>query len=241
MTGVFLYIFSLIVPVFYKYKALWQVLSFDKQTWSVKRLNIRIYTYIVFISLMVAKGMLIGLAKKIEKSFKEHFQDRNSSVLLWSHRNGANLIFEFLLLKDEFFTTTIINEHISCHSLCTVIIAVSSFDVVLFDFLALQPKSFMTNMLIPRCVFAHHLWLLPLCVCRWERLTGALHIRLGPDTPVRVPPQALSVGSKSLCLHVFSPTLLQWATPLFILGCNPALWVPPASSRPWIPCLKNKS
>lgn len=71
MTGVFLYIFFLIVPVFYEYKALWQVLSFDKQTWSIKRLNIRIYTYIVFISLMVARGMLIGLAKKIEKSFKE--------------------------------------------------------------------------------------------------------------------------------------------------------------------------
>lgn len=49
-----------------------------------------------------------------------------------------------------------------------------------------------------------------LCVvCRWERLTGALHIRLGPDASVRVPPQALSLGSKLLCLHVFSPTLLQ--------------------------------
>lgn len=71
---------------------------------------IYIYTYIVFISLMGAKGMLIGLAKKIEKSFKEVFQHRNSSVLLWSHRNGTNLIFEFpLQTKMSFFTTTIIN------------------------------------------------------------------------------------------------------------------------------------
>lgn len=64
--------------------------------------------------------------------------------------------------------------------------------------------------------FIEHLRLLQLvlnavCCFRWERPPGALHIRLGPNASVCIPPQALSVGSKFLLFLLLLPFHLLYS------------------------------
>lgn len=74
MTGVFLYLYFLMVPALYKYK------TADMICKEIKYLHLHVHC--LYFSHGSQRGMLIGLAKNIEKSFKELFQDGSSSVLL---------------------------------------------------------------------------------------------------------------------------------------------------------------
>lgn len=99
---------------------------------------------------------------------------------------------------------------------CAAAVAVSSFQhcsvgFFLFSCLLFKvtPKLKSRFLVVNLCV--HHLWLSVSCLFRWERPPGALHIGLGPDASVCVPPQALSVGSKSLRLLLLSSHIFPLA------------------------------